>query len=117
VNEGNEVLYISEFLKTCPDAVQDDRRVSRTALNYLVSLRPSGEKPFNALLIDISIAGFACEVVTGMKPGMRCWLNLPGMSGLQAHVVWNDGVYVGCGFVTLMNQAALDSFLARQRPR
>ena len=44
-----------------------------------------------------------------------CWLTLPGLSGLQAEVIWNNGSMVGCAFARLLNQAVLDLIVSRYR--
>ena len=94
-------------------AAQEDRCAPRVRCKIAASLRPSGERGFSCTVVDISIAGFSCEVVTGMKPGTLCWLTLPGLQGQQAEVIWNDGLVVGCAFDHLLNQAVLDLVIAQ----
>lgn len=94
-------------------AAQEDRCAPRIALKMPAMLRPSGAHGFQVVVTDLSLGGFSCEAVTGMRPGALCWLTLPGLSGLQAEVAWNDGVRVGCAFANLMNAAVLDNLVAR----
>ncbi len=94
-------------------AAQEDRCAPRIALKLPATLRPSGATGFQVIVTDLSLAGFSCEAVTGMRPGALCWITLPGLSGLQAEVAWNDGARVGCAFANLMNQAVLDNLVAR----
>jgi PilZ domain len=94
-------------------AAQEDRCAPRTRLSIAATLRPSGDKGFATIVRDLSLAGFACEAVTGMKPGALCWLTMPGMTGLQAEVVWNNGGMVGCAFADLLNPAVLGALIAR----
>lgn len=94
---------------------QEDRCAPRAAVNIPATLRPSGSAGFNVVVTDLSLAGFACQAVTGMKPGTLCWLTLPGLSGLQAEVIWNNGSMVGCAFARLLNQAVLDLIVSRYR--
>lgn len=93
-------------------AAQEDRCGVRVSLGVEAKLRPSGSHGFVVTVYDLSISGFCCTAVTGMRPGALCWLTLPGLSGLQAQVVWNDGARVGCAFETLLNQAVLDRLVA-----
>jgi hypothetical protein len=37
---------------------------------------------------------------------------MPGLSGWQAEVAWNNGCQVGCAFSNLLDQAVLDHILA-----
>ena len=96
-------------------AAQEDRCAPRAPVNIPASLRPSGSSRFPVVVNDLSIAGFACRTVTGMKPGTLCWLTLPGLTSLQSEIVWNSGTQIGCSFANLMNEAVLDSVLARYR--
>lgn len=97
-------------------AAQEDRCAPRIVLSIPGTLRPSGTTGFKVTVRDISVAGFSCNAVTSMRPGAICWLTLPGLSGLQAEVVWNDGIAVGCAFSDLLHPAVLDRLLARFRP-
>ena len=95
------------------DAVQEDRSAPRTRLNIPATMRPSGSPGFTVVIKDLSLSGVACEALTGMKSGTRVWLTLPGLSALQAEIMWNDGTMVGCAFTQLLNPAVLENILAR----
>jgi hypothetical protein len=94
-------------------AAQEDRSAPRISLKIPATLRPSGQTGFSVVVRDLSLSGFACEAVTGMHVGTICWLTLPGLGGLQAEVMRNDGIVVGCAFANLLNPAVLDSVIAR----
>lgn len=94
-------------------AAQEDRCAPRVKVPIDASLRPSGNRGFDVKVIDISIAGFSCEALTGAPAGTICWLTLPGLQALQAAIIWNNGQVVGCAFEPLMNQAVLDHVIAR----
>ena len=94
-------------------AAQEDRCAPRVSLKMPATLRPSGAPGFQVIVTNLSLGGFSCEAVTGMRPGALCWITLPGLTGLQAEVAWNDGVRVGCAFANLMNEAVLDNLVAR----
>ena len=102
----------TDFL-TYEQAAEEDRSAPRIKLRIPAQLRPSGFKGFSIIVKDLSLSGFSAEALTGMKAGTRVFLNLPGLSGLQAEIAWNDGTMVGCGFTELLNQAVLDSILKR----
>jgi PilZ domain len=94
-------------------AAQEDRCAPRTALSIPSTLRPSGDKGFATTVHDLSLGGFSCEALTGMRPGALCWLTLPGLSALQAEVIWNHAGMVGCAFANLLNPAVFQSILDR----
>ena len=94
-------------------AAQEDRCAPRTRLRIPAQLRPSGDKAFATVVLDLSLAGFSCDAVTGMKPGTICWLTLPSLGSLQSEVAWNNGAMVGCSFQTLLNPAVLEAIVAR----
>jgi hypothetical protein len=95
------------------DAAQEDRSAPRVRLKIPAMMRPSGSPGFSVIVRDLSLSGVACEAMTGMGPGTRIWLTLPGLSALEAKIVWNDGTIVGCEFSTLLNPAVLQNILAR----
>jgi hypothetical protein len=94
-------------------SAQEDRCAPRIKLRIPATLRASASPPFSIIVTDLSLAGFACEAVTGMPKGAVCWLTLPGLTGLQSEVIWNTGQFVGCSFADLLNGAVLDSIVAR----
>lgn len=96
---------------------QEDRCAPRTLLRLDSKLRASGAHPFDVVVYDLSIGGFSCDAVTGMRPGAICWLTLPGLAALQAEVIWNDGMRVGCAFANLMNEAVLSRIIEKHAPR
>ena len=95
------------------DAALEDRSSPRIVLHIPATLRPSGVTGFGVVVTNLSLSGFACEATTGMPVGARCWLALPGLAPLQADVIWNNGVMVGCAFANLLNRSILDSILNR----
>jgi PilZ domain len=94
-------------------AAQEDRCAPRTRLEIPASLRPSGDKGFATTVHDLSLGGFSCEALSRLRPGALCWLTLPGLSALQAEVIWNHGGMVGCAFANLLNPAVFESVVGR----
>ncbi len=91
----------------------EDRCADRKHVNIPATLRGSGAKGFPVKVTDISIAGFGCEAVTSLHPRDLCWLTLPGLTGLQAEIIWNNGITIGCAFSNMMNDAVLRNVLSR----
>jgi PilZ domain len=94
-------------------AALEDRSAPRFKLEIPARLRPSGITGFSVIVTDLSLSGFACEAVSGIPVGSRCWLTLPDLGALQADVVRNDGQIIGCAFTNVLNQAILDSIIGR----
>ena len=93
-------------------AAQEDRCGARVSMRLPAKLRASGPPGFEVTVYDLSISGFSCDAVTGMRPAALCWVTLPGLSSLQAKVIWNDGARVGCAFDHLLNTAVYDRIVA-----
>ncbi len=91
---------------------QEDRCGTRALMRLPAKLRASGSPGFEVTVYDLSISGFCCDAVTGMRPGAICWVTLPSLSSLQAKVIWNDGARVGCAFDQLLNTAVYDRIVA-----
>lgn len=94
-------------------AAQEDRCAPRTRLQIPASLRPSGDKGFATTVHDLSLGGFSCEALSRMRSGALCWLTLPGLSALQAEVIWNHSGMVGCAFANLLNPAVFEKVVER----
>ena len=92
-------------------AAIEDRSAPRFKFEIIAQLRPSGVTGFNVLVTNLSRSGFACDAVTGIHAGTRCWLALPGLAPLQAEVVRNDGIVVGCAFSNMLSQVVLDAII------
>ena len=95
------------------DALAENRQTPRIKRSIPAQLRPSCSRNFAVTVFDISLAGFACDAVTGMHIDSLCWLTLPKLSGLEAKIIWNDGATVGCCFTNRLHPAVLDRLLAR----
>jgi hypothetical protein len=94
-------------------AAQEDRSAPRIRLSIPALLRQSGDRPLATVVKDLSLSGFSCEAVTGMRMGALCWLTLPGLAALPAEVMRNDQGLVGCAFTNLLNPAVHASIVAR----
>jgi hypothetical protein len=96
-------------------ASEEDRCSSREKVHIPAHLRPSGSTGFTVTIKNLSVAGFSAEALTGMKPGSRIFVTLPGLVSQQAEIVWNDGMMIGCSFHNLLNTAVYESFVKRYR--
>lgn len=93
----------------------EDRCAPRQRVHIPAVLRPSGERGFNTVVVDLALAGFCANAVHRMYAGNRCWLSLPNMEALLAEVVWWDSGRVGCAFDKLLSPIIHDNILVRFR--
>ena len=96
-------------------ATEEDRCGNREKVHIAAHLRPSGATGFTVIVKNLSVAGFSAEALTGMKPGSRVFVTLPGLAALQAEIVWNDGTLIGCSFQTILNKAVFENFVRQYR--
>ncbi len=115
LSEYSQSAFAEPFVETSPWNDLEDRCAPRTRTAIPAHLRVAGGQKMPAIVRDIAIAGFSCEMVMGSRPGTICWLTLPGLAAQEAEIVWNSGHMVGCSFRHLLNRAVLDSVLARHR--
>ena len=98
-------------------AALEDRSAPRQRVNIPATLRPSGGKGFQTVVLDLSLGGFCANALQRMHPGNRCWLTLPSMEALQAEVIWWRDSTVGCAFRNLMNPLVQENLLKRFPPQ
>lgn len=98
-------------------AALEDRCAPREGLNIPISLRPAGALAFQTILLDLSISGFCANSLLPLEVGNRCWMSVPGMPALQAHVVWWDSGRVGCAFDKLISPIVHENIISRHPGR
>ena len=74
------------------------RREPRVELSAEVPLRELGATAVDARLINISSHGFMAETRDEIASGSRVWLTLPGVTRVNALVVWSQGGRIGGEF-------------------
>jgi hypothetical protein len=79
-------------------AGRDARRDARVDATAEVGLRALGSNGVDAQLINISSLGFMAKTNAEISPGSRVWLTLPGLSRVNALVVWAKGGKLGGEF-------------------
>jgi PilZ domain-containing protein len=94
-------------------AADEDRCATRHRLSIPARMRFSCSSGFPVQVLDMSVAGFACDALLQTPPGTLCWITLPGLGALEAEVVRHDPDGMGCAFKTLLNPAVLDHFMRK----
>lgn len=94
-------------------AAEEDRCAPRHELSIPAKMRFSGSASFEIEVVNMSLAGFACDALLQIQTGTICWLTLPGLGALEAEVVHHNNLGLGCAFRNLLNPAVLDAYVAK----
>lgn len=94
-------------------ACEEDRCAPRHRLSIPAKMRFSCSSSFPVTVVDMSVAGFACDALLQAHPGTLCWLTLPGLGALEAEVVRHDHQGIGCAFRNMLNPAVLAQFVTK----
>lgn len=94
-------------------AAQEDRSAHRIRLTIPATMRPAGASKFQTVVRNLSLSGFSATAISRIPIKTACWLTLPGLEVLHAHVVWWEQGHVGCAFEQLMAPHDYESVLAR----
>ena len=114
-NHGVTQMSLQNTVGRYDIAAQEDRSAIRTRLVIPAQMRASGMRSFQTTVNDLSLSGFSATAINRMHVGSVCWLTLPGLSALQAEVVWWEDGMCGCAFTNLLSEIVHDSILSRFR--
>ena len=78
--------------------IEPRRREPRLGVSAEVPLRQLGQTAVDARLINLSSHGFMAETHALITPGSRIWLTLPGISRVNALVLWSKSGRIGGEF-------------------
>ncbi|WP_226016814.1 PilZ domain-containing protein [Novosphingobium sp. FKTRR1] len=92
-------------------SAQEDRCVPRQRVNIPATLRISGGTSFHTVVHDLGAGGFAAFSAEPLPEGVACWLTLPGLDAVQAHVAWWREGRLGAAFSGLLDPAVIDEML------
>ncbi|MEO0440638.1 MAG: PilZ domain-containing protein [Pseudomonadota bacterium] len=92
-------------------AAEEDRCAPRHDVLIPSRMRFTGSNSFSVNVVNISLAGFACDALLQIHSGTRCWLTLPGLGALEASVVHHNNEGLGCAFENMLNPAVLDRYV------
>ncbi len=97
-----------------PRASQDGRIAARAKVAIRARLRDRGT-PFEINIVDLSATGFRAETVYNVPLGLRIFVTLPGLSGIEATAVWRGIEHVGFAFKSPLHPAVFDHIVASLR--
>lgn len=78
-------------------------------------LRVSGGRAVPTTVHDLSPAGFSATAINRLNAGQICWLTLPGLSALQAEVIWWRDCQARCAFAQSLNPIVYENIISRHR--
>jgi hypothetical protein len=90
----------------------EQRRSIRHSVRIGAVLHHLGTSPKPVIVSDLSGQGFRVEVDERVKPGTIVALQMDGLIPIEAYVVWQDGIQVGCKFLAELHPALLEAAIA-----
>lgn len=96
-------------------AAQEDRSAHRVRLSIPATLRPAGARKLQTVVRDLSLSGFSATAIARIPLKTTCWLTLPEVEAMQAHVIWWEQGLVGCAFERLLEPLEYEAVLTRWR--
>ena len=90
------------------------RGALRKSVKMQARIRERGT-PFDIDVVDLSPTGFRGETIYNLPIDARIFVTLPGLSPLEAKVVWRDSAFVGCAFAAPLHPAVFDHIVARSQ--
>lgn len=95
----------------------DRRRANRRVLRLQVAGAISAGPGEDVLIHDLSSNGLLIETSAELAVGARLEVELPEAGRAEARVMWSDGRYFGCQFVSIIPTAALSAAQLRSPAR
>lgn len=89
------------------------RKAERKPVHGTAALRRSGYNKVAVTVLDLSTDGFRVETFSGITVGAPVWITLPGLSAIEAKVMWVRGDQLGCRFITPLHPSVLEAVVAR----
>ncbi len=87
------------------------RRAARRRMTAIAGLSERGAEGGGGMAVivrDLAPEGFGVDLGEPLPPGTIVWLQLPGLTGLNARIVWQEGRRHGCEFLAPISSAACD---------
>lgn len=108
-------MQVAAELEIVGEADHEGRRGERAALNVAAGVRPQSSTMIQATILDLSRFGFRARLSAPAPIGSVVWLNLPGMAGQQACVVWSEGLMAGCALTAPLHPAVFEHIVKTLR--
>lgn len=89
----------------------EKRNASRIATQRRITLRPPGNEPVDAVVEDLSSAGFAMSTIASLAIGSVVGLSLSGIVKRRVRVVRRVGLAYGCEFLSPLSEMEVNAAL------
>lgn len=90
----------------------EQRRSVRHSVRIGAVLHHIAASPTPVIVSDLSSHGFRVEVDEKVKPGTIIALQMDGLVPIEAYVVWQKDIQVGCRFLAELHPALLEAAIA-----
>jgi hypothetical protein len=90
----------------------EQRRAVRHSVRIGAILHHVAASPRPVVVSDLSSHGFRIEIDENARPGTIVALQMDGLVPLEAYVVWQEGIEVGCRFLAELHPALLEAAIA-----
>lgn len=98
---------VDDTPETDPEA-NEGRSTLRRPVKLKARVRDQKMSRFEVSVLDLSLTGFRGDTAFTLRPGTVIWINLPGLSGLEAEIAWQRGAEFGAQFRTPLYPAVYD---------
>jgi len=90
-----------------------EQRLSvRHSVRIGAALHHVASSPTPVIVSDLSTHGFGVEIDERVKPGTIVALQIDSLAPIEAYVVWQKGMRVGCRFLAELHPALLEAAIA-----
>lgn len=97
---------------------RENRYSARLNVKVDARLREVASKSrFEVQIDDLSLTGFRCTTGFSLTPDNIVTLAFPGLTPLEAQVIWASGKRYGCQFEHPLHVAVFDHLVALYRPK
>jgi hypothetical protein len=87
------------------------RSLSRYPTKMAAGVRERGRPGGHTVVLDLSATGCRIAARPEFKKGTFLWVRFQTLEPWPAKVVWNDGVFAGCGFERPLHPAVVERLL------
>jgi hypothetical protein len=96
-------------------ASTDKRGKARRKLAF-ESVLTAPRPPAKVVVLNLSEAGLMLHAAEELTVGETFEVDLPGMGGVEARVVWKSATLYGCAFVSPVSRGTISAILLKVQP-
>lgn len=104
---------MAEFARPLQAEIYKESRGARRRTLVLATDIESPETNAKALIHDLSESGLRIQTNAGLITGESLFVELPFIGSTETRIVWQDGTYFGCEFLTPISRGTVSAALLR----